>query len=549
VRYLGHHPIAKLDRQRSQMRRRVHAAKQRAAKKPGVREILAAAVAGRELRAGTGPGPTIDFGDCVAPELPTEHELLLRIFPPRASRKPSRRQRIRLKQIERARALSGWKQPDQHEQNPDLKVGHNDTSHERLPMATQARDTTYDLLPGPAAALYRQLGACPVEWIDAHGLAVVTDLDEVAAPQLAAILVDANLLDTVEHGWALSTDGHLHARIKAEESEFDELTLTGEGLDRLFAFLRDAARAAEQLITPSHRPLWPNQINPGQTSTPPFELEDAAALDWLERQLPNYMAVLRFASLDRRSALVCDLSHSLWPLWLRRRHPEQRYEAHLLGLAAATILVDDHAIGQMLTNLAGSVRGTRPVEAYEYNRRAAAHYQETGDSMGLAQALNGLGKSLLDAGHLDQADQLFRDAEVLRIDLDYVRGAGLSRQGRGLVALARHDPAAAADHLLAAHQTLSDCEDAYDGALTLAYHAEAVAGRGDLDGALSELDTAASALGRASSVYGQAVVWEIRARILAEAGRGQKADAARALALALYEQADPDTARRLASAR
>ena len=74
---------------------------------------------------------------------------------------------------------------------------------------------------------------------------------------------------------------------------------------------------------------------------------------------------------------------------------------------------------------------------------------------------------------------------------------------------------------------MSDCEDTYDAALTLAYHAEALAGLGALDGALTELDTASAALDRASSAYGQAVAWEIRARVLAEAGRGEEADAAR----------------------
>ena len=416
-------------------------------------------------------------------------------------------------------------------------------------MAPHPRDTAYDSLPGPGAALYRQLGACPLSWIDAHGLAALTGLDLVAAPKLATTLVDAGLLDTVEHGFALSPDGHLHARIMAEDSEHDELALTVEGLDRLFAFLRDAARAAESLITPGHRPLWPHQETHEEQTEPPFAPEETAALDWLETHLANYLSVLRFAFLDQRYALCCDLAYSLWPLWLRRRHPEQRYEAHTLGLSAAIALVDNSAVGHMLTALAGTVRSTRPVQAYEYNRRAADHYQRIGDTMGLAQALNGLGKDLLDAGSLDQADQYFRDAEELRINMDYVRGAALSRQGRGLVALARCDAVAAADHLLAAYQTLTDCDDSYDAALALAHHAEAVAVLGDLDAALVELDTASTTLEQASYAYGQGIVSQIRAKILAGAGHGEEAEAARGRALALYEQADPDAARRLSAAR
>lgn len=402
-------------------------------------------------------------------------------------------------------------------------------------MTTHPRDAVYESLPGPAAALYRQLGTCPLNWVDADSLAVLTELDIAAAQSLAETLVDVGLLDTVEYGFALTPDGYLHARLAAEDCEIDEQSLNGARLDRLFSFLKNAAGAAERLITPSHRPLWEREHLDEPDTEPPFPLEEGEALDWLEQQLPNYMAVIRYGFLDRRYALVCDLAYRLWPLWLRRRHPEQRCEALTLGLAAATLVNSDSAIGQMLTSLAGAVCGSNPIEAFEYNRRAALHYRETGDSMGLAQALNGLGKSLLGAGHFDQADQHFRDAEHLRIALGYSRGAALSRQGRGLVALARRDAAAAADHLLAAHETLLGAGDSYDAALTLAFHAEARAALGDLDGALFEVDMASMALGQATSIFGQAVVLETKARILSAAGHNESAEEVRAKALELRE--------------
>jgi tetratricopeptide (TPR) repeat protein len=469
----------------------------------------------------------------VPPEIPTERELLLRIFPPPPSRQPSRRKRIRLKQIERARALSGWQPPDQHEQNPDQKVEPDDTSKEEPSMSTQPRDSTYNSLSGPAAALYRQLGACPAPGLDADGLAVLTDLDAPAAELLADALVDVGLLEVADGEYALGPDGHLHARLMADECDLDESGPTGDGLDRFFAYLNDAAAAAERLITPSHRPLWGHRAAEEPQSTAPFLLEEVPALDWLEQRLPTYLAVMRFALLDRRYPLVVDLAYGLWPLWRRRRHPDERYEALLLGLASATAMGHDGAIGQMLTTLAGAVRGTQPTEAYELNRRAIAHYQETGDTLGLAQAMNGLGKSLLDSGHLTQAAALFRDAEQLRSGLGYVRGTALSRQGRGRVALAQRDAASAAELLVSAHQMLLGEGNHYDAALTLVYHAEALAALGDLDSALGELDVATAALEQASSVYGQATAWEAKARILTDAGRDEHAQAARTRALVL----------------
>jgi tetratricopeptide (TPR) repeat protein len=407
-----------------------------------------------------------------------------------------------------------------------------------------ARDSAYAELDGPAAGLYCQLGACPAPWIDAPGLAALADLPAADTVQLARSLVGAGLLDVVDDGFALGEDGHLHARTMAEEWGEAGHGVDLSGLDRYFAFLNDAARAAERLITPSHRPVWEPRPTDEAAGAPPFELEEAAALDWLEVRLPTYLAVMRYALLDRRYPLAVDLAHRLWPVWLRRRRPEERYEALLLGLAAAMAMQDSGATGQMLTTLAGAVRGSRPIEAYEFNRRAVELYQDSGDTLGVAQAMNGMAKSLLSAGHLRQAAAYFCDAEQLRAGLGYVRGAALSRQGRGRVALAQGDAAPAAELLADAHRALLEVGDYYDAALTLAYHAEALAALGDLDGAWTRLDTAATNLAQASSVYGQGVVWQIRARVLEQAGRGQQAQEARVSAHCLLAQVDPVAAGR-----
>lgn len=395
-------------------------------------------------------------------------------------------------------------------------------------MTPSERDTAYDKLPGPAAALYRQLGVCPMYWFDADFLAVLTEVEAEVGVRLAETLIDAGLLRAGDGGFGFSVDGHLHARFKAEACEDHEGESNSAGVDRLLTFLIDAATAAEQLITPSHRPLWGREAPSEVGAEPPFPLDEASALDWLELRLGVYMDAVRFAFADKRYALACELPHRLWPLWLRRRHPAQRIEAVTIGFAAATLLQNDNAVGQMLTTLAGAVRSTNPVAACDYNRRAVLHYQQVDDMMGLAQALNGLGKSALSAGQLDQADQHFGDAEQLRSGLGYIRGSALSRQGRGLVALARRDAETAADLLLSAHQMLLGCGDGYDAALTLAHHAEALADTGEFDAALLELETASVALAQATSSYGQAATWEAKARVLTAAGRAAEAEAARA---------------------
>jgi tetratricopeptide (TPR) repeat protein len=422
-----------------------------------------------------------------------------------------------------------------------------DTVHDRqrITMTMHDRDAAYDALSQPAAALYRQLGTCPLSWFDSEAIAVLTELDLPASARLAETLADAGLLSAVENGFALSARGHLHARIKAEQCDETERELNGAGLDRLLAFLNAAAAAAEQLITPSHTPLWEHGTPIPAVVEPPFPLDEAAALDWLELRLPVYMDAIRFAFADQRYAIASELVHRLWPLWLRRRHPAQQREALTIGLAAATVTLSDKAIGLMLTTLAGAVRGTDPVAGYGYNRRAAVHYEQIGDTKGLAQALDGIGKSLLHAGLLDEAEQHFRDAEQLRTGLGYVRGAALSRQGRGRVALARGDASAAADLLLSAYETLLGVGDIYDAGFTLIYHAEALAEHGDIPGAVASLSTAETAMRQATSVYGRAAIWETRARVLVLNGENDEAQMARAEAITLFDRVDPPSAQRL----
>lgn len=393
-------------------------------------------------------------------------------------------------------------------------------------------DQGYARLPGPAAALYRLIGATPVTWFDSDALAVLTGLPAPASDQLAELLVGAGMLAALDGGIAPCPAARVHARVLSEESHEQEIN--AESIDRLYTYYTDAAAAAEALITPSHRPIGERQPASDRAPFPPVE---PAVLNWLEHRLPSYMNILRAAFAEQRYGLVVELAHRLWPLWLRRRQPVERREALTLGLAAAYLSRSDAAIAQMLTALAGAVRGTDPWLAYDHDRRAAGIFSEIGDSLGFAQALNGIGKTFSSIGDLPRAEVYLRDAEQLRTDAGYMRGAALSRQGRGMIAFLRGEVSRAADLLDSAYRDLLAEGDHYDAALSLAHHARAMAELGDLTGALRELDTAADILRTASSAYGEASVWQIRALILDEHGSTEQAQQAHERATVLAEHA------------
>jgi hypothetical protein len=384
-------------------------------------------------------------------------------------------------------------------------------------MTIDGLSVLYQQLPGPAASLYRLMGACAVTWYDGAALSKLTGLAAPAGDRLADVLVQAGMAIARDGGYALGPVVHVHARILAEECGDEERRLNDAACDRVYGFYADAAGAAQRLITPSRRGLWKDQLAFDPAVAAPFALEERAALDWLELRLPTYMQVINAAFAEERYSLCCELAHRLWPLWLRRGHRAEREQALTLALASARLVRSDSAIGQMLTMLAGTVREQDPLSAYGYNRQAAALYAEIGDGLGMAQAINGIAKSLLQAGDPVRAGGCFRDAEQLRADAGYMRGAALSRQGRGRAALASGRPADAARLLWDARCDLLAESDHYDAAMTLVYHAEARALLGDFDGALGELEAASATLRESASTGGEGLIAQIKARILGDA--------------------------------
>lgn len=78
-------------------------------------------------------------------------------------------------------------------------------------------------------------------------------------------------------------------------------------MDRLLAFLRDAAGTAARLIAPGRPPLWEHGEPRAPGAAPMFLLDEQAALEWVDARTGVYLDAVRFAFADQRYALVCDL--------------------------------------------------------------------------------------------------------------------------------------------------------------------------------------------------------------------------------------------------
>lgn len=407
-----------------------------------------------------------------------------------------------------------------------------------------ALDGSYQILGPEDARLYRALGRCPVLWFDTAMVAALLDCTDEEAETRVEALVDAHLLEDLEDRYRFHDLVRLHAAHCAQADEPEQSGARPDtALERLLDFYLGSATAAEEILTPSHRVLDRTYRFEG-ISRVRFT-GDADALEWLVRQRPNLMAVLRFCAHRRMHRYVWQLADAMWPLFLRMRYTEDRLEAQSLAVEAAREDGDDAAQGYLLISLAATRSAVgRHAAAAEACDRAVRIYQRLGEPRGLAQAYNNRAKIHVLMQEWDAAERLFQRALELRESIGYRRGVALTCQGLGRVAAGRGDLERAEQLLARSHEGLRHEGDRYDAAWSLALRAFAIAGLGDRERALSLLDEAADEMRAVHSVFGLASVFELSGRVHELAGSTAVAAERYEQASELFAGSDPVAARR-----
>ncbi|MFD7111369.1 ATP-binding protein [Streptomyces microflavus] len=362
-----------------------------------------------------------------------------------------------------------------------------------------ALDLSYQGLPPTAARLYRLLGLHPGR--EFGGPVAQALLGEDAAEALDA-LYDANLLvDVAEASGGERYRFHdlvrLHAAARAAQDES-----AGERTAALLRigrhYLANADRA-EEIIEP-RRALLERDFEPECVVEEDFgadggQADAEGALDWLERELPNLMAVVRLARPMGAPELAWQLTDALWPLFPRRKLYREWREAHEEGLLAAEEAGDEEAACRMLTSGAlGKLATGAPAEGLAMFERAAASFLERGDALGHARTLNYRGLAHQRLGRPDRAADLFaRAADALPACGD-LRAGALARFNLADVAFSQGRYEDAAVDAEAARLTLEAAGDAYNAARAAGLTGRACVNLGRLGRAESELSAALSAL-------------------------------------------------------
>ncbi|MEU4981679.1 NB-ARC domain-containing protein [Streptomyces sp. NPDC021969] len=358
-------------------------------------------------------------------------------------------------------------------------------------------DVSYRALPGSAARLYRLLGLHPGREFDGSVAAALCATDGEAAGTLD-VLHDASLLvEATGERHRFHDLVRLHARAKADEEESPPEREAA--VRRIADHYLASATHAEEILDPQHRTMA-RDYGPGPVVVAEVGPGPEAALDWLERELPNLMAVLHQAA-DAGFPTVCwQLADALWPLFLRRKFHAEWAAAHQAGLAAAQELGDTAAECRMLTSGGvGELGAGNPGHALEMFERAASLFLSVDDGLGHARTLNYRGLALQRLGRRRGAAEFFRRAAAeLPVHGDR-RAGGLAALNLADLALDEGRAEDAVLHAGAAHGTLDEAGDTYNAARAAICMGRAHLALDRLDPAEELLTTAWAALLEVSS--------------------------------------------------
>ncbi|MFD8340203.1 ATP-binding protein [Streptomyces solisilvae] len=332
-------------------------------------------------------------------------------------------------------------------------------------------DLSYDGLPPNAARVYRLLGLHPGPDIslEAAAAAVHLPVDDTAA--LMEGLVDASILETGEDDRYRFHDLiRLHARQRAEAE--DSSSDRSKVIHRLLEFYLSFTAAADRIVTPLDWHLGP--AYPPQDSPPAFATR-REALEALERELPNLMAVMRAGYEHGYDTLVWQLAEAMWSMFLHRKHFPDWMAAYQLGIDATTRCADHAARSRMHHHLGFAFHNlSRAEEALQQGFASLTAAREAGHELAQAEALGLVGMAYRSQDRFDEAIEAQQQAIALDHAAGRVRSEALGRRRLGQALSAAGRTEEAIDQLTQGRSLAASLPDNLVKAMTTVWLADAL---------------------------------------------------------------------------
>jgi DNA-binding SARP family transcriptional activator/tetratricopeptide (TPR) repeat protein len=292
-----------------------------------------------------------------------------------------------------------------------------------------ALDLSYQDLSDAQRYVYRLLGLHPGPDIDPYAAAALIDTTLPEVGRALEQLLEAHLLlEPVAGRYRFHDLTRAHAVHTAMQDETEHGRRAA--LDRLLDYYRHTASVAMDAAYPYERDRRP-QVPPARTPRPPLP-DPAAALDWLDSELPNLLAAASYATEHSMPTHLLQLS-TILHRHLRthsRLHDAETLHSQALTTARAT----GHQTAEIeaLTGL-GHIhrRQDRHTPAADYYQQALQLARTTGHQAAELEVLVGLGhihrmqgRREQSADHYQQALQLARATGNRTSELEALTGLG-----------------------------------------------------------------------------------------------------------------------------
>ncbi|MFF4158653.1 hypothetical protein [Streptomyces sp. NPDC001678] len=371
-------------------------------------------------------------------------------------------------------------------------------------------------LPADALRLYRRLGLLPGRGFDAETAAAADGGDPATARRLLDVLERASLLeDAVPDRHRLHDLVRRHARDLAETDEpaAERAAVLRRIVDHytVRAAFADRAVMGARLRITDHDELLTGHDDP-------FAGPDAraAALDWLEAERADALAVLRAAAAHGMDRRVWQLAESLTALYLHHRYLADWIESGTLGAAAAARTGDTAAEARLRSLLSRPLMDAGDHERARAELEAAVALADASGHPVLRASVREFSGRYWDRFDPARAVRVYEESLALNLAADERRGAALARLFLGGTLAASGDHEAGLAALTEAYEQLSALGD-----VRMAGRALAAVGRLAEDA--EALGRAAEMLRETRAAYYEAEVREELAGLLERSGDAEAA--------------------------
>lgn len=389
-----------------------------------------------------------------------------------------------------------------------LQIGDDEPSAVR-----SAFDLSYEALDRDARRLFRRLGLIPGPNVSAGAAAALADLPVPHAVALLNRLAGAHLVDQPEPGRYVFHDLlRLYAAERAESEDGDDDR--SEATARLYDWYLDQVAAAAKLLYPQVLRLYvPTSV---QAEYP----DPAAALAWLDAELPNLIAAIEHTAANGPLHYAWLLADALRGYFWLRRNAVGWLAAAGAGLAAAE-RADDlraRAAGHFGLGMAHLCLNKYP-QVIEHQEAAQALSERAGWREGEANAYGNLAVVYSELGELGLSAALHLRALAVNRAIGSRRGEAINLCNLGVLYLAQGRLRLAGDYLSQSMRYYRELGERHGLAIATHYLGELYHRLGRFDDALSTLAEALSLYRKVGSVNGEGMALGALAAVHSDAGR------------------------------